>query len=112
MSEANLIERPVMQSTPGPWRRERGTTYFGIYATSGKGLKRRGRLIAAVYLQGENPEADARLIENAPEIRRVGAQLRNVAFNLAQRVGQPLSTHDAEILDRLRREWDAAMRAA
>ena len=42
----------------------------------------------------------------------VGGQLANVAFNLAQRVGQPLSTHDAEILDKLRREWDAAACAA
>lgn len=39
----------------------------------------------------------------------VGAQLANVAFNLAQRVGHPISTHDAEILDKLRRAWDGAV---
>ena len=44
--------------------------------------------------------------------KAIGGQLSNVAFNLAQRTGQPLTTHDAEILDRLRREWDAAVRAA
>ena len=38
-----------------------------------------------------------------------GSKLANVAFNLAQRVGQPLSTHDVEILEKLRREWDAAV---
>jgi len=32
-----------------------------------------------------------------------------VAFNLAQRVGHPISTHDAEILDKLRRAWDGAV---
>ena len=42
----------------------------------------------------------------------VGGQLANVAYNLARRVGQPLSTHDAEIMDKLRREWDAAVGAA
>lgn len=44
--------------------------------------------------------------------RAVGALLANVAFNLAQRTGEPLSNHDTELLDRLRREWDAAVRAA
>jgi hypothetical protein len=44
--------------------------------------------------------------------KSVGSQLSNVAFNLAQRVGQPLTTHDAEILDKLRRQWDAAVGAA
>jgi len=38
----------------------------------------------------------------------VGGQLANVAFNLAQQLGQRLSTHDVETLDKLRREWDAA----
>ena len=40
--------------------------------------------------------------------KAVGAQLANVAFNLAQRVGEPLSTHDVELLDRLRKQWDEA----
>ena len=44
--------------------------------------------------------------------KAIGGQLSNVAFNLAQRVGQPLTTHDAEILDRLRRDWDAAISGA
>lgn len=44
--------------------------------------------------------------------KAAGAQLANLAFNLAQRAGEPLSTHDTELLDRLRREWDAAVRAA
>lgn len=41
-------------------------------------------------------------------LRTVGGKLANVAYNLAQRGGQPLSTHDAMLLDTLRREWDAA----
>ena len=43
--------------------------------------------------------------------RSVGSLLANVAFNLAQRVGQPLSAHDVESLDKLRREWDACISA-
>jgi hypothetical protein len=44
-------------------------------------------------------------------VRTVGGALSNLAYNLAQRTGQPLSNHDTELLDRLRREWDAALKA-
>ena len=44
--------------------------------------------------------------------KAAGGQLANVAFNLAQRAGQPLSTNDVEMLDNLRRKWDASLGAA
>jgi hypothetical protein len=79
-----------------------------------RGSGRKQIAMACVVPEGVDgtQEGNAKLIASAPCMRRIGAQLSNVAFNLAQRVGQPLSTHDAEILDRLRREWDAAIRAA
>ena len=44
-------------------------------------------------------------------VRAVGGAMANFAYNLAQRTGQPLSNHDTELLDRLRKEWDEALRA-
>lgn len=39
--------------------------------------------------------------------RDIGAQLANVAFNLAQRPGHALTSDDVALLDKLRRQWDA-----
>jgi hypothetical protein len=43
------------------------------------------------------------------DMLNAGAQLANIAFNLKQRVGHVISTHDAEVLDRCHRQWDAAL---
>jgi len=43
------------------------------------------------------------------DMLNAGAQLANIAFNLKQRVGHVISTHDAELLDRCHRQWDAAL---
>jgi hypothetical protein len=40
-----------------------------------------------------------------------GSQLANIAFNLAQRAGEPLSQHEASLLDVARNNWDEARRA-
>ena len=40
----------------------------------------------------------------------VGAELANVAFNFAQKVGHTLTRDDAELLDSLRKKWDEARR--
>lgn len=37
-----------------------------------------------------------------------GAQLANVAFNWAQRCGYTLTSDDCAMLDKLRKQWDAA----
>lgn len=44
----------------------------------------------------------------AEERDSVGAQLANVAFNWSQKMGYALTSDDCEMLNRLRREWDAA----
>ena len=44
-------------------------------------------------------------------VRAAGGAMANFAYNLAQRTGQPLSNHDTELLDRLRKEWDDILRA-
>jgi len=43
------------------------------------------------------------------DMLNAGAQLANIAFNLKQRVGHVISTHDAELLDRCHRQWDATL---
>jgi hypothetical protein len=43
------------------------------------------------------------------DMLNAGAQLANIAFNLKQRVGHVISTHDAEVLDRCHRQWDATL---
>lgn len=44
-------------------------------------------------------------------MRAAGAMLANVAYNLAQKPGHALTSDDVALLDKLRREWDAALRA-
>ena len=41
----------------------------------------------------------------------IGSVLATMAFSLAQRVGQPISARDVELLDKLRREWARAVNA-
>lgn len=45
------------------------------------------------------------------KMRAAGAALANVAFNWAQQEGHALTCGDVVMLDRLRREWDDALRA-
>lgn len=47
--------------------------------------------------------------EREARMRDIGGQLSNAAFNLAQRPGEPLSSDDCSMLDRLRKQWDAAL---
>lgn len=42
-------------------------------------------------------------------LRQAGRQLANVAFNWAQRCGHTLTGDDVALLDKLRKEWDAAL---
>ncbi len=42
------------------------------------------------------------------ELRHVGRQMANICFNVSQ--GQTLTAVDLEILDALRRQWDAIKR--
>lgn len=44
------------------------------------------------------------------ELRRIGAQMANVMFNLVQRPGQALTPETVAMMDDLRRQWDAAAR--
>lgn len=53
------------------------------------------------------PAADVRESEDAARLA-IGAQLSNVAFNWAQRPGYTLTDADVALLDKLRKEWDAA----
>ena len=46
------------------------------------------------------------------KLRSAGSQLANVAFNLAQKTGHVVTADDAAMLDKLRRQWDAAIRAS
>ena len=41
----------------------------------------------------------------------IGGQLASVAFNLAQRAGHALTGDDVAMLDKLRKQWDAALSA-
>jgi hypothetical protein len=45
------------------------------------------------------------------ELTNIGAQMANVMFNLAQRPGEPLTSNDVAIMDKLRKEWDEGRRA-
>lgn len=42
-------------------------------------------------------------------VRIAGAKLSNIAFNLSQHVGEPLSTDRVRSMDESRRQWDAAI---
>lgn len=44
------------------------------------------------------------------EIRRIGAQMANVMYQLAQRPGDALTPEVTAMMDSLRRQWDAAVR--
>jgi len=46
------------------------------------------------------------------ELRRIGNQMANVLYNLAQRPGEALKPEVAATMDDLRKQWDAASRAA
>lgn len=54
------------------------------------------------------PALDA---EGLPALRKIGAQMANVMFNLAQRPGDPLTGDVVAIMDSLRKQWDAAVRS-
>ncbi|WP_306393449.1 hypothetical protein [Telluria beijingensis] len=45
------------------------------------------------------------------ELRRIGAQMANVMYNLAQRPGDALKPEVVATMDDLRKQWDAAIRA-
>jgi hypothetical protein len=45
------------------------------------------------------------------EMKKIGAQMANVMFNLAQLPGERITYQQAETFDKLRKEWDAAVRA-
>ncbi len=45
-------------------------------------------------------------------LRNVGDQLSNVAFNWGQQAGYRLEARDCDMLNNLRRQWDAARSAA
>lgn len=49
---------------------------------------------------------------NSMNLINAGNQLANIAQNLAQRAGHPLSPADAALLDAARAKWDEARRAA
>jgi hypothetical protein len=61
-------ERPVMPITKGPWEIDRNPTYWRIRAPTHPNKKPHARLIAAVYHQGPNPDADARAIAAVPAL--------------------------------------------
>jgi len=48
----------------------------------------------------------------ADTLGNIGAQMANVMFNLAQRPGEPITGDIVATMDSLRKQWDAAMRAA
>ena len=48
----------------------------------------------------------------ADTLRDIGAQMANVMFNLAQRPGDALAGDHVATMDSLRKQWDAAVRAA
>lgn len=55
---------------------------------------------APVYLAAPEQPSDT--------LRRVGAQMASVMFNLAQQAGKTLDSDDCALFDKLRNEWDAA----
>lgn len=54
----------------------------------------------------------AHAIDKAGHMLAAGMGLSNCAFNLKQRVGEPLSTHDVAALDSAQRAWDTAIDTA
>jgi hypothetical protein len=48
------------------------------------------------------------LIAWCKELTRIGGQMANVCFNFAQYVGQPVTSDDVAMFDKLRKQWDAA----
>jgi hypothetical protein len=46
------------------------------------------------------------------ELLSIGGQMSNVMYNLAQHPGQPIGERDRAIMCSLRRQWDAARKAA
>ena len=46
------------------------------------------------------------------ELRRIGAQMANVMYNLAQRPGAALTPEYVRVMDDLRKQWDAAAGAS
>lgn len=67
------------------------------------------RLFAPGNARGEFAVADAeRALGKLAQLKSIGTLLSNVAFNLAQ--NKDLDDFARETLDRLRREWDEAVK--
>lgn len=64
------------------------------------------------YVRLETATArESALIAERDALRTVGAKLANMAFNLAQYPGEPITQNIANQFDQCRREWDAIPRA-
>lgn len=64
------------------------------------------------YIERLEQQQAGAVDEVSDELVSVGGQLANVAFNWAQRAGHVLTGDDVAMLDKLRKQWDAAIRYA
>lgn len=58
-----------------------------------------------------NRTTKQQLRQEISQLRFIGQQMSNVCFNLAQDISPGRVTVNRELMDQLRREWDAIARA-
>lgn len=63
-------------------------------------------------LHAANQRLEGEVARLKMEFANAGNPLSNVAYNLAQKVGQPLTEYDCQLLSELRKRWDAALSTA
>jgi hypothetical protein len=68
--------------------------------------------LGMVAQEAQAPGELSDTIARGEALLQAGAMLANVAFNWAQMCGHTLTSEDCSMLDKLRKEWDEARRAA
>ena len=91
-----------------PLRAAEAARQLEFSMTSWASLKHRH----CAYIERLEQQQAGAVDEVSDELVSVGGQLANVAFNWAQRAGHVLTGDDVAMLDKLRKQWDAAIRYA
>ena len=109
---------PSMPPLPEPydycyeWDGPYGTRKFSTAPHNGRQCDKTVSLFSAAQMHAyAQSVADARVREATDSLRLAGAALANCAFNLAQRNPGQFTTRDIEVLDKARKDWDAAIRS-
>jgi hypothetical protein len=89
---------------------ERGDKYGACDQVDNDGQPYQSQWFADLLQKSATPAAQDGG-QGQAERERIGGLMANVMFNLAQRIGQHLTSDDCATMDKLRKQWDAARSA-